>query len=82
MATLRKRGTKWQVRVRREGHPNVSKTFRRHLPVQDSSRDGWEFVNETKTRARSAPVTDKDDASHLLWRSSRRSAAAIYLLSV
>jgi integrase len=27
MATLRKRGPKWQVQVRREGHPNVSKTF-------------------------------------------------------
>jgi integrase len=27
MATLRKRGTKWQVQVRRDGHPNVSKTF-------------------------------------------------------
>jgi integrase len=27
MASLRKRGTKWQVQVRREGHPDLSKTF-------------------------------------------------------
>lgn len=32
MATIRKRGDKWQVQVRRDGHPNLSKTFltRRH----------------------------------------------------
>lgn len=39
MATLRKRGTKWQVFVRREGYPHLSKTFQLK---EDAARWGRE----------------------------------------
>lgn len=35
MATIRKRSSKWQVQIRRAGHPNLSKSF---LSKQDASR--------------------------------------------
>ena len=43
MATLRKRATKWQVQVRRDGHPNVSKTF--HL-----RQDALKWAREQERR--------------------------------
>ncbi|WP_188262862.1 integrase [Azospirillum tabaci] len=36
MASFRKRGTKWQVQVRREGHPPISRTF-----IKKADAEAW-----------------------------------------
>ncbi len=42
MATIRKRGSKWQVQIRRQGFPTVSKTFLRKTDAAEWARH-WEF---------------------------------------
>ncbi|WP_166802408.1 hypothetical protein [Microvirga pakistanensis] len=39
MATIRKRGSSWQVQVRREGFPPVTKTFSTRADVAEWARD-------------------------------------------
>jgi integrase len=61
MATLRKRGSKWQVQVRREGH-NLSKTFHlredalRWAREQESRLDRGDLINLNEAESRSAPA--------------------------
>ena len=54
MATLRKRGSKWQVQVRREGH-NLSKTF--HL-----KEDALRWAREQELRIDRGQVADLSEA--------------------
>ncbi|MBF9233324.1 site-specific integrase [Microvirga alba] len=67
MATIRKRGASWQVQVRREGHPPISKSFARQ-----SEAAAWARSIETQIdRAERAPSNrdlDKTTVADLLTR--------------
>jgi hypothetical protein len=40
MATIRRRGTTWQVQVRRQGHSTLSRTFRLKADAEQTA--GWD----------------------------------------
>ena len=47
MANIRKRGSKWQVQVRRVGHSSITKTFnRREEPVTWGRRQGYALMHQ------------------------------------
>lgn len=50
MATIRKRGSKWQVQIRREGHPPISKSF-----LQKSDAQLWARQTEARVERAELP---------------------------
>ena len=54
MATLRKRGTKWQVQVRRKGHPAISRSF-----VRKADAELWARQMEAKADRHEIPLDYK-----------------------
>lgn len=51
MATIRKRGGRWQVQIRRQGHAPVSRTF-----AKKSDADAWARLTEQRLDQTAAPV--------------------------
>jgi hypothetical protein len=55
MATFRKRGGKWQVKVRRNGHPPLSRTF-----TKKADADAWARDAETAIERGQLPTATKE----------------------
>ncbi|MCJ2164703.1 MULTISPECIES: hypothetical protein [unclassified Pseudodesulfovibrio] len=57
MATIRKRGHKWEVRIRKKGQPTQSKAFKYQAEVDawgqgiDTGMNKGQFVSRKKTEA-------------------------------
>lgn len=54
MATIRKRGSRWQVQVRRIGHPPLSKSF-----LQRSDAETWGRLKEVEIERGELPIDRK-----------------------
>jgi len=72
MATIRRRGTTWQVQIRRQGHSPLSRTFR-----LKSDAELWARQNEAQLDRGELPVDTRVLRSHTLTDLLQRYAATI-----
>jgi hypothetical protein len=72
MATIRRRGTTWQVQVRRHGHATLSRTFR-----LKADADQWARQKEAEIDRGELPVDTRVLRSHTLAELLERYAATV-----
>jgi hypothetical protein len=72
MATLRRRGTTWQVQVRRQGHPTLSRTFRLKADAEQ-----WARQKEAEIDRGELPVDTRVLRSHTLAQLLERYASSV-----
>jgi integrase len=72
MATIRRRGTTWQVQVRRQGHATLSRTFRLKADAEQ-----WARHKEAEIDRSELPVDTRVLRSHMLRQLLERYAAVV-----
>jgi integrase len=72
MATIRRRGTTWQVQVRRQGHATLSRTFRLKADAEQ-----WARQKEAEIDRGELPVDTRVLRSHTLAQLLERYAATV-----
>jgi hypothetical protein len=72
MATIRRRGTTWQVQVRRQGHATLSRTFRLKADAEQ-----WARHKEAEIDRGELAVDTRVLRSHMLRQLLERYAAVV-----
>jgi integrase len=72
MATIRRRGATWQVQVRRQGHPTLSRTFRLKADAEQ-----WARQKEAEIDRGELPVDTRLRRSHTLAQLLERYAVTV-----
>jgi hypothetical protein len=67
MATIRKRGTKWQVQIRRHGFPSISKSFSKKSDASEWARH-WEAKADRNELPANTKILDSLSLGELVQR--------------
>ncbi len=71
MASLRKRGTKWQVQIRREGFPQLTKTFQFREDAVRWARERERLIDRGETEPHSDKPAERQTLADVLGRYQR-----------